>query len=841
MLKSLVISEEKGIPMSFRILIPPNLPTVAPRDRIMVKVEVDVKGECIAPEKINRGNAYWLEPPHLLTAMLIENWCEGKLFGILELSRDRLSQLLQPLQDQPAIFFIKNPKQPLLWNGGKIRGVHEHLLAKTEVPATPKGPQANWSNGSGDDAEPLPEKKAKPARLAEEGLTRMVVDGSTQYLAISLPSRESVVYQDALDLVKQYRFKLEPSNRKWWLRDRHQTLSFLSEHWQDLREKYAAEFTSNFQERTAKIEMADISFRADEVRGGFDVSLDIASDGLDGQQIHHSLAKGQNYVEKGEKIVLIDQKQLQEVAEVQRKISGEKDRSLSPRFRQRVSNAELVGVTDILEPLNLATQTPETWQNRSQALKQLDKLKSASVRAELDAILRPYQRIGVAWFQHLFANELGGVLADEMGLGKTIQALAFLECVSASDKKQRASLVICPAGLVENWRREAAKFVPSLKVYCHKGAKRIRDEEALADYDLIITSYGTVTRDAAFFADMSFLCVVADEAQHIKNRQTQNARTLRRLKAKGRFLLTGTPIENSLDDLYSLFEFIMPGYLKKAPTGVSRDDRVWYNKQMRERVAPYILRRSKSLVAPELPEKIEQVVYCDMSDKQRGFYNKLQNETQQEIFDLEMANTHEGKLRLAALQQLLRLRQICADPRLLDDKFKPEESAKLRAFREILEESIDGGHRVLVFSQFVSVLTLLREEMDKEEMPYCYIDGSTKDRLAECDRFNNDETIPVFLISLKAGGTGLNLTGADTVVHFDPWWNPAVEAQATDRAHRIGQKKVVTSIKLIAANTVEEKVLTLQKTKAELLRDLLDASDAANAKIGLEDIKDLLK
>ena len=820
--------------MSLCVLIPPNLPVVAPRDRIVVRIEFDLNGERVSPEKINRGNAYWMEAPYILAAMLIEHWCKGKLFAFLELSRDQLRQLLQPLQNQPAIFSIQQPNTPLTWRNGKLPAVHEYLLQAEVKPEFE-------SLGEDNEMEVELDEQINSGLVAEDTLTPMIVDGSTQFLAITLPARESIVYPDALYLVKSYHFALEPSNRKWWLRDKHKTLSFLSEYWNELREKYRARFTDNFNKYTAKVQMVDVSFHAEETERGFDVSINIDADGVSSQEIHQSLIKGKNYIDCGEKIVLIDQEKLQKLSELQRKLSGEKNRLLSPRFCQKLSHAELVGAEDALEVLNLAEQTPATWRLRSRALKQLDQLKPVEVRQGLDRILRSYQRVGVAWLNHLYRNGLGGILADEMGLGKTVQALAFLESIQSLNKKRLPFLVVCPAGLVENWRREASKFVPNIKVYCHRGAKRLLVEGAFDNYDLVITSYGTLTRDIALMMSSSFCCAIVDEAQYIKNRQTKNARALRRLNAKGRFLLTGTPIENSLADLYSLFEFIMPGYLKKAPSGVGNEDRQWYNNQMRDRVAPYILRRSKKSVALELPEKIEQIVYCDMGDRQAKLYRDTEKKTQQDIFNMEMANTSEGKLRIAALQQLLRLRQICADPRLLDETFKGEHSAKLRVFREILAESIDGGHRVLVFSQFVSVLALLRKELDQQNLPYCYIDGQTQDRLGQCDQFNSDERIPVFLISLKAGGTGLNLTGADTVIHYDPWWNPAVESQATDRAHRIGQKRVVNSIKLITASTVEERVLTLQKSKTELLRDLLDASDAANAKIGLDVIKALLE
>jgi SNF2 family DNA or RNA helicase len=334
--------------------------------------------------------------------------------------------------------------------------------------------------------------------------------------------------------------------------------------------------------------------------------------------------------------------------------------------------------------------------------------------------------------------------------------------------------------------------------------------------------------------------VIGDEAQHIKNRRTQNARSLARLHTGGRFLLTGTPVENSLDDLVSLFAFLMPGFLGKAPATATTEDRQWHQARQAQRAAPYILRRTKKEVAPELPEKIEKTLFCELGTKQTRFYNEVLEKTRRELFQLEMGGAHEGRLRMAALTELLRLRQACVDPRILDEDFAATESSKLGAFEEILDECIDAGSRVLVFSSFVTALKLLAQDLEARGHRFCYLDGQTKDRLAVCDQFNGDPGIPVFLISLKAGGTGLNLTGADTVVHYDPWWNPAAEAQATDRAHRIGQTRTVTSIRLIAANTVEEKVLELQRGKADILRELFDESAAANARVSLDEMKELL-
>jgi SNF2 family DNA or RNA helicase len=287
----------------------------------------------------------------------------------------------------------------------------------------------------------------------------------------------------------------------------------------------------------------------------------------------------------------------------------------------------------------------------------------------------------------------------------------------------------------------------------------------------------------------------------------------------------------------------MPGYLEKIPAGTKAGERAWFDERLRAKTAPYILRRTKKIVATELPDKIEQVLYCEPTAMQTRLYAEWQKKSEQELDALATDGASENSIRMATLTQLLRLRQICCDPRLVAPASSPDHSAKLEAFRELLAESIDDGHRLLVFSQFTSLLGLLRAELDEQNLPHCYLDGSTpqKQRQAEVDRYNNSPDIPVFLISLKAGGTGLNLTGADTVVHFDPWWNPAVEAQATDRAHRIGQTKVVTSYKLICTGTVEEKVLHMQETKRALLADVFEASDASNAKLTLADLKSLLR
>ena len=500
-------------------------------------------------------------------------------------------------------------------------------------------------------------------------------------------------------------------------------------------------------------------------------------------------------------------------------------------------------MTDLLEALAPHFSAPETWHARSAALKNLSVLPPAPVPADFTAVLRPYQQLGVAWLWHLHGQELGGILADEMGLGKTPQALALLAAAKTARPTAQPHLVVVPASLVENWRRESARFAPALRVFVHHGSARLAARD-FAAHDLVLTSYGTLARDTELFESVPFDVILADEAQHLKNRRTQAAQALRVLHGRGRFLLTGTPLENSLDDLRSLFEFLMPGFLPKLPQGMKREERAFHDERLRVQTAPYILRRTKAAVAPELPPKIEQVIWCEPTTAQAALYRRMQEESERAMFDLAAQGASEGRLHLATLTQLLRLRQICCDPRLVDEENGAAAgSAKLDAFRELLAESIDEGHRMLVFSQFTSLLALLREELEAEGVAYCYLDGTmtVKARQRAVDKFQDDETVPVFLISLKAGGTGLNLTGADVVVHYDPWWNPAVEAQATDRTHRIGQTKVVTSYRLICSGTVEEKVMALQDEKRALLAGVFDASDAAAAKLSLADLRALLK
>ncbi|MDB6094013.1 MAG: Non-specific serine/threonine protein kinase [Verrucomicrobia bacterium] len=822
-----------------RLLLPPNLAAAAPRDAIAIKVELDRTG---------------IPPTEILPALaLLQRWCgpAAQPPFFLQLTRAQLRELVGALPRQPVFFQAGAPQSPLLWVGPLLKGVSEHIrepapLESASVPAPlPATARSGFakSRGAAGDATP------------------MLVDGTEHFLAVTLPSREHPAYASALELLKGSGFALEPSNRKWWLRDRHKTLNFLAANGARLRDRLDAQFTPAFEQKTAHLRAAEVVATATEAGDGFDVTLGLRAGAADDATVRSAVAGNRNYIEADGKVFLLDAAQLDQLATAQRALAGEPNAGLATRRTQRVSAARTAEVQDIIEALSPGFQPPEAWRERSAALRNLSTLDPAPLPEDFVRTLRPYQRLGAAWLWHLHRHRLGGILADEMGLGKTLQALALLSGIqataSAHSKSGRApmtagpSLVVCPASLVENWRREAARFAPGLNLLVHHGSRRLTSAAEAETFDLIVTSYGTLARDRELFSNIKFAVIIADEAQHIKNRRSQNAAALRALEASSRFLLTGTPVENSLDDLRSLFEFLLPGYIAPVPSGLRGDERAWFDQRLRAQVVPYILRRTKLVVAPELPPKLEQTIWCELTAVQSALYRQLQQDGERELLNLASKGVSESRLQFAALTQLLRLRQVCCDPRLVQAGVAPTDqaaggfadSAKLDAFRELLAESVDDGHRILVFSQFTALLALLRAELESQATPYCYLDGSMTPsaRQAEVDRFQGSPEIPVFLISLKAGGTGLNLTAADTVVHFDPWWNPAAEAQATDRAHRIGQTRLVTSYKLIAAGTVEEKVLALQASKRALLADVFEASDAVASKLSLTDLKELLK
>ena len=457
--------------------------------------------------------------------------------------------------------------------------------------------------------------------------------------------------------------------------------------------------------------------------------------------------------------------------------------------------------------------------------------------------LRPYQCEGLGWLDYLRKFDFGGILADDMGLGKTIQVLALLQRRRAKRQSRSPSLIVVPRSLVFNWMQEAAKFTPRLKILDYTGPSRHALRDEFDDYDLVVTTYGTLRSDAAELSQIEFDYAILDEAQAIKNSDSQSAKAARLLKARHRLAMSGTPIENHLGELWSIFEFLNPGMLgtatvfKRHAGGLSGQDeeaRTLLAKALR----PFILRRTKQQVVKDLPDKLEQTLHCDMEPAQRQLYENLKSHYRNALLRKDPDALRSSKIEV--LEALLRLRQASCHPGLIDPERANEPSAKLDMLLPQLEEVIEEGHKVLVFSQFTSFLALVRDRLDAAKITYEYLDGRTRNREERVNRFQTDPDCPVFLISLKAGGLGLNLTAAEYVYLLDPWWNPAVEAQAIDRSHRIGQTRHVFAYRIICRDTVEQKILELQQKKRDLADAILNADNRLIQTLTKDDLEFLL-
>ncbi len=464
--------------------------------------------------------------------------------------------------------------------------------------------------------------------------------------------------------------------------------------------------------------------------------------------------------------------------------------------------------------------------------------------------LRPYQSEGLGWFSFLRDLGFGGCLADDMGLGKTIQVLALLDQRRRGSADDRLpSLVVVPRSVVFNWKTEAARFTPELRVLDHSTPDRIRAADHFGRHDVVLTTYALLRREAEFFADVEFDYVILDEAQAIKNATSQAAKAATLLRARHRLALSGTPVENHLGELGSLFEFLNPGMLRAKSSGVMKMLRHAGGKtpeaanartMLARAVRPFILRRTKEQVAPELPDRIEQTIWCELEPKQRKLYDELRDYYRTSLLG-RVAEKGMNRSKIHILEALLRMRQAACHPGLVDKKRIGETSAKLDALFEKLLTLIEGGHKVLVFSQFTSLLGIVRSEArQRGGITHAYIDGASRDREAQVKRFQEDPAVPLFLISLKAGGLGLNLTAAEYVFLLDPWWNPAVEAQAIDRAHRIGQSRNVFAYRLVARDTIEEKILQLQQTKRDLADAIIGEENSILRQLTPEDLDLLL-
>ena len=465
----------------------------------------------------------------------------------------------------------------------------------------------------------------------------------------------------------------------------------------------------------------------------------------------------------------------------------------------------------------------------------------------LDNTLRYYQKTGYKWLKTLDNYKFGGILADDMGLGKTIQMLSIIVGYVEEEKQRKTSIVICPSSLTLNWQNEAQKFSTNLKTLVIKGSAEERKKQIseIQKYDLVITSYDLLKRDIEEYKEKKyeFKYAIADEAQYLKNSNTQNAKAVKEITAETKYALTGTPIENSLAELWSIFDFIMPGYLfgykkfkTEFETPIIKDNSTSAMKKLKMLIEPFVLRRTKKQVLTELPEKTITVLNNQMKEEQEKIYLTYLAQAKKDVKETIQINGLE-RSHIQVLAALTRLRQICCHPSLFIKNYKSG-SSKLEQCIEIIKDAVEAEHKILLFSGYTSMFELIEEELNQNGIKYFKLTGATKvdERIRMVDEFNENKDIKVFLISLKAGGTGLNLTGADMVIHYDPWWNASAENQATDRAYRIGQKNNVQVYKLITKNSIEEKIYELQQRKSQLIDNVLDTKVSFISRLSKEDI-----
>jgi non-specific serine/threonine protein kinase len=506
-----------------------------------------------------------------------------------------------------------------------------------------------------------------------------------------------------------------------------------------------------------------------------------------------------------------------------------------PRYHAPVLDA-LVGDSQHVE-------TDEEWKKLSARLRKYQGVGDEALPSGLNASLRPYQKQGYDWLAFLRDFGFHGILADDMGLGKTLQALTFLLSEHQSGRAENPSIVVCPTSVASNWVLEAAKFTPGLKVVKLTGANRDKLYDNLKNAHVVVTTYAILRLDLARLQRRTWHALILDEAQNIKNPESQTAVAAKKIKSKHRIALTGTPLENNLLELWSVFDFLMPDFLDNKSSFKSRYVRSGAETPedvggLRIKIKPFMLRRVKNEVARELPPKTEQTIKMPLAPEQQALYDKVRALAKQKVYDA-IAERGMGGSTVALLDALLKLRQVACHPKLIDDEISQgvTASSKHEALHDLIEEAVGEGHRALIFSQFTSHLAILKDWLDEQQIGYFYLDGKTRNRQELVDAFNSPDGPPLFLISLKAGGTGLNLASADYVIHMDPWWNPAVEQQATDRAHRIGQLKPVFVYRLVAENTVEEKVVELQEKKKELFDSVVSADGLSASGLTMEDIR----
>ncbi len=861
---------EEGEPMELQVVLPGNFAVAWERGQVTIGAEAVLAGRRVLLSALDPAKTYACAAADYPVLAKLRTLAGGGLPGVFTLDRPGFLELLPALTTHPQVTFAKTT--PVTVSNTPFRPPAA-LPPSAALPATAlllaSATQAWILEGTlfcplaidppAADAPPPPGTPPPRFALALEGslnhLTARLdaIYGDRTYTVEATPPRTTGTFarhhpaeRAALDRLQTAGFTPPDRTGQLVLKGEQGILAFFASVLPRLEKEWEVTIGERFTHVTKDIERIQplFEFRTSG-ENWFDLQIELATPGgerFSATEIQRLLQSGQSATRlKNRKLAVFDTGLLNEFQEALTDCNPQQRQPGTYRI-SKVHAPYLGLLAHEAQEQGGALRADAAWQTCA------DFTNDASTALPLDlgklaTTLRPYQIDGVTWLNKLRINGLNGLLADEMGLGKTVQTLAFLRGVSGP------KLVVCPSSLVFNWEREAQHFTPELRTLAIQGGDRHAAlQSGFANVDLLITSYALLRRDIAHYASIRFAAVVLDEAQHIKNPESQSAQTVCLLKADFRLALTGTPVENTLTDIWSVMNFLLPGYL-----GTKREFRERYENEINRapngpihqrlvrRMRPFILRRLKRDVIAELPDKLTQVTYCELNKEQSVVYSDLVEGTRRMASEWA-ATQNQGKVRMLMLTALLRLRQACCDLRLLNPQKEPEfrePSGKLQVLEELLLEAVDGGHRVLLFSQFTTMLNLLHQTLDGLGLEYCHLDGQTKDRGAEVDRFQKGNA-PVFLISLKAGGTGLNLTAADTVIHFDPWWNPAVENQATDRAHRIGQKSVVTSYKLITRGTVEEKILALQNRKREVIDATLDGGEPPFGGLDTEDLRELL-
>ncbi len=665
-------------------------------------------------------------------------------------------------------------------------------------------------------------------------------------------ARDAIKENEYMDIFVNTGFMLDTKNSRLILTDEEKIYNFLTEQIEMYMKKFEVLVTDNFKKREIrrpKIESIGIKIENNLLQVDF-TKLDFSLEEIQGIMQKYVLRKKFHRLKDGSFLNLEENDTLNFISSLL------KDEEITYKDLERgeikLPVSRSMYLDRILQKIDANISKDDNYKKIVKQISKKEIEEDIRLPKGLKSELRNYQVTGFKWLKILDEYQFGGILADDMGLGKTIQLLAVLQSYIEEEKNPKPSMVVCPSSLSLNWKNEINKFTPEIKTLVISGTaeERMTQIESIRDYNLVITSYDLLKRDIESYklANYDFKYIIADEAQYIKNNNTQNAKAIKEINSETRFALTGTPIENSLSELWSIFDFIMPGYLysyKKFKdvyeTQIIRDNDGWAIEKLKMQIEPFILRRTKKQVLTELPDKTITVLNNEMQDEQLKLYMSFLSNARDEVKN-EIKNNGFDKSQIKILALLMRLRQICCHPSLFISNYEGE-SSKLSQCIELLKDAISSGHKILLFSGYSSMLEIIEKELKKENIQYFKLTGQTNvgDRIKLVEEFNNNDEIKVFLISLKAGGTGLNLIGADMVIHYDPWWNLSAENQATDRTYRIGQKKNVQVYKLITKDSIEERIYELQERKANLAKTMLSTETTFINKLSKEDIMSLFE